>query len=672
MMLRRLSILLGIVSALVILTGTAYSMWRMRVDGLTRAEWRVRDLAALLAEQSARAIEQIDGRLIEAGAAAAHHAGKRGLVANEWLHDLLRAHQDLPQMRVLALIDAQGALVALSDRYPPPQTRLDDRDHFRAHRDRAASDLFIGAPTTGRATGEYVLPLSRRIDSANGAFLGVIVAGFDLRYFDRLPAPIELGRGGSVRWFHRNGTLIAGQPIDGEARGTRPEDADPLLKRLGSKTAAIVHETASAEPHLTAVRAVARYPLVTTVSLNQATIMQTWVREAWMAGTLGVFAAAFVLGLTAALARRLRIDAKLRTDLRDIEARWRFALEGAEHGVFDWDMTKGHIYRSERFLAMVGHADPDLGADAPAPATLVHPDDRERAARFWDDCRAGHRTQFAEEYRLVRRDGSVFAALLSGGIVARDPGGSPARLIGTVTDVNRLKEAEAQVRRSQEQLRELSIAMLEVRESERTRISRELHDELGQTLTALKMDVDLLDALIPADCAGLRERTASMRKLLDFTVATTRRISEDLRPLVLDDLGLSAAAEWLAQNFSQRSGVPCDLRLDPWCAALGEPHASTFFRIMQESFTNVARHARATRVQVRLERDDDHAVLSIRDDGIGIDRAAQAKPRAFGLRGISERVLLLGGTLEIASEPGNGTAIIARIPLAMSVVREAA
>jgi signal transduction histidine kinase len=231
-------------------------------------------------------------------------------------------------------------------------------------------------------------------------------------------------------------------------------------------------------------------------------------------------------------------------------------------------------------------------------------------------------------------------------------------------DISDRTKAEQALRRAHAELRELAQAMHEVREAERTRIARELHDELGQALTALKMDLDLLSGTIPPDRKDLGEQTEAMRELLDATVATTRRISADLRPLVLDDLGLGAAAEWLAQSFSQRTQVPCDLRVDASCAQLGEPHASALFRIMQESLTNVAKHARAHRVAVRLERSGDDAVLTVSDDGVGMDPAARPNPRSFGLRGIGERVMLLGGELQIASRPDTGTTIVARIPLA--------
>jgi signal transduction histidine kinase len=239
-------------------------------------------------------------------------------------------------------------------------------------------------------------------------------------------------------------------------------------------------------------------------------------------------------------------------------------------------------------------------------------------------------------------------------------------------DVSARMQAEAEIRRTHEQLRELSVAMLEVREAERTRIARELHDELGQALTGLKMDVELLAQMTPRERSDLLERTAAMRQLLDTTVATTRRISTDLRPLVLDDLGLGAAAEWLVQSVAQRSGLACELDFDPAFAQLGEPHASALFRIMQESLTNVVRHARARRVGVRLERAGAAAVLSVSDDGVGMDSGARAKPRSFGLRGISERVLLLGGAVTITSRPGEGTLVVARVPLDGQRAQEAA
>jgi signal transduction histidine kinase len=260
----------------------------------------------------------------------------------------------------------------------------------------------------------------------------------------------------------------------------------------------------------------------------------------------------------------------------------------------------------------------------------------------------------------LRADGTEFPIEAS---ISQATVGGRKLLTVILRDITERTKAEQAIRRAHDELRELAQAMHEVRESERTRIARELHDELGQALTALKMDVDLLSETIALDRTDLLERTDAMRDLLDSTVATTRRISADLRPLVLDDLGLGAAAEWLAQTFSQRTHVPCGLNVDAACCQLGEPHASAVFRILQESLTNVAKHAQAKRVEVRLERSGDDAVLTVIDDGVGMDTAARPNPRSFGLRGIGERVMLLGGEMKIASRPGAGTTLVVRIPL---------
>ena len=261
----------------------------------------------------------------------------------------------------------------------------------------------------------------------------------------------------------------------------------------------------------------------------------------------------------------------------------------------------------------------------------------------------------------LRADGTEFPieASISQAVV-----GGQQLLTVILRDITARVKAEQDLRRTHEELRELALAMHEVREGERTRIARELHDELGQALTALKMDVDLLGSTIPPERGDLLEQAEAMRGLLDSTVATTRRISADLRPLVLDDLGLGAAAEWLAQTFSQRTQISCDLHVDAACAQLGEPHASALFRIMQESLTNVAKHARAHRVAVRLERSGDDAVLTVQRRRRRHGPVARPSPRSFGLRGIGERVMLLGGELEIASRPGAGTTLVARIPVA--------
>lgn len=357
-------------------------------------------------------------------------------------------------------------------------------------------------------------------------------------------------------------------------------------------------------------------------------------------------------------------------ELREGDAR----LEAILRSAMDAIIT---VNADQRIILFNAAAEQMFGCSA--AETIGGPLDRFIPERF----RKGHRAhidQFSRTGETSRRMGlqtALYGLRADGTEFPIEASISYAHIAGQklltviLRDITERVNAEQHIRQAHEELRGLSLAMLEVRETERTRIARELHDELGQALTAMKMDVDLLEATVPPERADLLERVAAMHELLDFTVSTTRRISSDLRPLVLDDLGLGAAAEWLVQNLVQRAGLACELRVDPSFAELGEPYASTLFRVMQESLTNVTRHAHAKRVDVQLDRSGDDALLSVSDDGIGMDPNVRPKT-SFGLRGISERVLLLGGAVDISSRPGVGTKLVVRVPLNGSTSRDVA
>jgi PAS domain S-box-containing protein len=233
-------------------------------------------------------------------------------------------------------------------------------------------------------------------------------------------------------------------------------------------------------------------------------------------------------------------------------------------------------------------------------------------------------------------------------------------------DVTERVRAEDALRRSREELRELAAASNSVREQEKSRIARELHDELGQALTALKMDVEWMRERIAPDQRALEDKLHAMHGLLDSTVAATRRISSDLRPLMLDDLGLLPAVEWLIQNFRQRTGIACEFALGAPDLELEDPYATAMFRILQESLTNVSRHAQASLVEVTLDAHDGEVMLTVRDNGVGFRTDAPHKPNSYGLMGVAERAYLLGGNVTVDSERNRGTTIEVRIPLGQS------
>jgi PAS domain S-box-containing protein len=216
--------------------------------------------------------------------------------------------------------------------------------------------------------------------------------------------------------------------------------------------------------------------------------------------------------------------------------------------------------------------------------------------------------------------------------------------------------------RAQEDLAAFAKQASAIREQEKSRVARELHDELAQTLTALKMDAIWLKDNLDGPRRQAVAKLEGMLAMLDTAVASTRRIAADLRPLVLDDLGLVPAIEWLVNNFQQRTGIACELRADEE-SELGEPYATAVFRIVQESLANVAKHAQARRVSVSIAPLEGGLRLKVQDDGIGFDTSATRKPGSLGLAGLRERAQLLGGSVVVHSRPGQGTTIDAYIPL---------
>ncbi len=216
--------------------------------------------------------------------------------------------------------------------------------------------------------------------------------------------------------------------------------------------------------------------------------------------------------------------------------------------------------------------------------------------------------------------------------------------------------------RAREELASFAAESAGVREQEKSRIARELHDELAQSLTALKMDTIWMRDHVGDDDASAQEKISEMLSMLDAAVASVRRIAADLRPLVLDDLGFVPAIEWVAQNFTQRTGIPCELKLDE-SLELDEPFATGVFRIVQESLVNVGKHARATKVEVEVKASGDDLLLRVQDDGIGFRPNAPRKPQSLGLVGLRERAMLMRGDVKVESAPGTGTVIEARIPV---------
>jgi PAS domain S-box-containing protein len=267
----------------------------------------------------------------------------------------------------------------------------------------------------------------------------------------------------------------------------------------------------------------------------------------------------------------------------------------------------------------------------------------------------------SEEVRRRRKDGTPLWVELRRSVM-RNEHGDVVGLLGVATDITERRRVTAELKTSHGRLRNLAGRLRQVREEERTSIARQIHDEMGQVLTALRLDVAWLEARLPQN-PSLLDKCQTMAKLIEATIGRVRTLATELRPAVLDNLGLPAAIEWEAQEFARRTGIRCELHLAADLARLDPDRATDLFRILQEALTNVARHAMAHRVQVELQLEQGEVVLHVDDDGRGITPGEAEDQRSLGLLGMRERALLWDGSVDVHAGIDGGTRVAVRLPL---------
>jgi PAS domain S-box-containing protein len=290
---------------------------------------------------------------------------------------------------------------------------------------------------------------------------------------------------------------------------------------------------------------------------------------------------------------------------------------------------------------------------------LVHPDDRDLVTNAIRDSVYRHKP-YCIEHRIVLPDGVIRTVHEQGEVRYDD--GIPTQMAGIIQDFTERKKTEENLRASRERIRKLFAHLQRLSEKERTRIAREIHDEFGSMLTALKIDLSLIGKRLRRDQAPLLEQIGKNMDLINAAIKMVQRISSDLRPPILDHFGLGAAIEWQVKEFGNRTGIRCEMDIEIK-SDLERDLSTAVFRILQETLTNIMRHAEASEVNVTLKEQDGFLTLEVSDNGKGISNGEIADPGSFGLTGIRERVLYLGGHIEIRGEPKKGTTVTATIPI---------
>ena len=362
--------------------------------------------------------------------------------------------------------------------------------------------------------------------------------------------------------------------------------------------------------------------------------------------------------LNADITARERVEGMLRRTDRTLKNAQRIAHVGS----WEIDIDSGIHHWSDECFRIFGLAPSDDGVPSldllPAPTRAMWETMRERVMAGVMD---------REERRIVRPDGSIRHLMLHAELAGNADMGRTAA--GSVLDISEFKRVETELRQSQASLRELGGHQERIKESERKRIAREIHDELGGLLTGIKAYVSVASSRVGEHAAAAPLLAEAMAQA-DTALDTVRRVIADLRPSVLDQLGVWHAIEWQASQLEAQTGVTCHCTIDPDLPSVGPDGDAMLFRIVQEALTNVARHARAASVEIRACRDGDELVLEVEDDGVGIAFEYLSDQSTWGLRGMRERAHYLGGTLQAGNTTASGALVLLRLPLIMNLDTE--
>jgi PAS domain S-box-containing protein len=409
-----------------------------------------------------------------------------------------------------------------------------------------------------------------------------------------------------------------------------------------------------------AYRQVAKYPLVISAVVTEQDALTPWRAIVRPIAFGVILVVVFVFVASFVMVRNLLRKGALESALKESDEQLRHMVQSVRDAIVTVDATK-------RVVLFNGAAERMFGVSA---AQVIGSEVGELLFRSLRQPQLVNLLRYLEEgWRsppglallgiiTLQRDELEFPVELS---MSTTTFRGEILLTAVFRDLTERQRAERELLETNRQLQELSASLQNVREEERTRISRELHDELGQLLTGIRMEVSWLGGRLLPEQPVLIDKVAAIKGQIDQTVASVRRLSSELRPLVLDDLGFAAAAGWYVDQFSARTGLPVDLRLPDEDPARGDAVATALFRVLQESLTNVARHASATKVEVRLCFRGDAWVLTIRDDGAGFV-PDDGRRTGIGLIGMRERAQILGGQFSVTTAPGEGTLVEIHVP----------
>lgn len=641
--------------------GTAFLLYDMRQREIEYARSEISTLSRILAEQTARTLDGVVMALRGAQERLSDNIGVQLDLDSFPVQALLKARAEgLPQYSSMFVVNASGVVMNSTLLGTRPGFNEADRDYF-ARLVRKDEGIFISQMYRRRFDGEWTFYLSARLVDAGGNFRGVVASAVVANYFESFYRRLDLRFGKQIQLINARGNLVASFPSDMDKVDQPVAGLPTLTEKAADPNGTIrVTETLAGENRFVAYHPVPRYPFLIGVAVDQDSALVSWPMTARPIVAGAGIVAALLLAASCGVAWSMRRRALMASALQHSEERLREMVESVMDAIVTIDEDLSVVLFNRAAEQMFGvRADDAIGKPFDR---LLGSDSRGAYHAI-----VGRRRNSGEPRHARRGRAELTARHADGREFPADATFSSTETQGqrfltvVLRDLTERKRIETHLRETNRQLQELSTALQRVREDERAGIAREMHDELGQRLTAIKLELSWLGSRLPGERADLQDKVGVIKEQLNQTIASVRRITYELRPLILDDLGLRAAISWLTDDFSKRTNIELVLDLDDDEPERGSAEATTLFRVLQESLTNVTKYAQASTVWVACRRDGGDWRLTVRDDGIGfvLDAANQA---GFGLLGMRERIRLVQGTFAIHSTPGDGTTIDVTVP----------
>lgn len=651
---RRLLIGLGLLAILSIGVLLGLDAYREHKRDQAVLEEQLTAAAELLAEHAQLSFAAADVILAEVEADI-RQGGLEAFASEESSWDSLYR---TPQFSSLAVFDATGNMRFWTLASPAGAPDSAPHEAFEAH--RRGLSRHIGEPVSDRISGKRLLPVSMRLGDGRGTFLGIAVVYLDVAYFEAFYIQVRDKLDVRIGMSRRDGTVLALYPdVPAMLSARAQEDIKKLFER-GESASYVGASSLDGRKRIGAYRHVDGYPLTATVSYEyQAFLTKAYPGFLRNAIIFVAFAAAIAPSVVL-ISRAMRASEKARESRLQSEARYRSLFEHSLDGILLLGPEHRIVSANSAACAILGRSQEELITGS--PSRIIGLNDPAFRHAFAEQARTG---RFRGEL-WVWRAGSILLPIDVSASEFQEPDG--CRYISVIfRDISERKRHQHELETSREEIHRLWAFVQSVREAEQKRFARELHDELGQLITALKLDLSWLRRHLPAGDAFLEDKVTDLEVLVEASLDAQRRLLSGLRPRALDEAGLSAACQWLLQEFERSSGIAYQLCLSHSEFQLSEEMATALFRIVQEALTNIARHAHASLVRVSLLQQQESFTVRIVDNGRGFTTGPPLGRRSFGLLGMRERVHLLNGELAIDSSPGQGTEILVTLPLAVTV-----